>query len=695
MSSACQKSVVRFVSPNVPTCLPQHLLRNIVKQFQAVAPEDRKLEFRPYSKQGGADYDHNHRTKKGLFETVHDTLDHLPNKLWTHPEVAPNNPYLQALHDSKIPFSNNTFVETMNDRYLKPFLLRPFNTIWLSANDISAAINNASRNRNFKFVGVFRPVPQDTAYLINEIKAVYNKKRRQSPYYKFYGIVWNTDANGGGNHWVAALFSPYKKTYEFFDSFGHAASGAVLQQLNTVKSEIAKISKFPTNSWTELFVGTQHQTQGHQCGVYTIWFFLQRMVHKKSYATIQSQAVNDAAMIKVRKEHFIPADPRIIRLHEDFERKNASKRENFRNIPKEEAIPLLSDSDEDEEDREQKYRQRVRDRKYREGVSRYKQRLNRQQEAKRQQVRDEKYREGVSRYKQRLNRQQEEKISRAQSKRDDEKVSRYKSPASTRDDEKISRASREEQSKDEDEKQRVSKPLRNRAFPSQVSRVERKQEDSPLVKVDLLWTSVVNETLKRYSNSEIKVRLAKAFIWFKWVFLQQFCEKNYEMPQETLTHFISCAMSLLYSHITRYNMKLDLYDQYFIVAAGMLAFKALGIDDSQGCYNTLNLNYIVQYTSGYRTARNQVDYTNRVKATIQDAERRMYALSKNSPCLEEFQRAYKRLGIARNYEFQNVAVPLPKPSFRRKTVSSRRRGISRPISSKTRSASRANGQPHE
>ena len=127
----------------------------------------------------------------------------------------------------------------------------------------------------------------------------------------------------------------------------------------------------------------------------------------------------------------------------------------------------------------------------------------------------------------------------------------------------------------------------------------------------------------------------------------------------------------------------------------MLAFKALGIDDSQGCYNTLNLNYIVQYTSGYRTARNQVDYTNRVKATIQDAERRMYALSKNSPCLEEFQRAYKRLGIARNYEFQNVAVPLPKPSFRRKTVSSRRRGISRPISSKTRSASRANGQPHE
>jgi len=640
MSSACQKNVLRFVSPQVATCLPQHLLRNMVKEFQSIAPNDRKNEFRAYSKKGGPDYDHDHRTKKGLFQTVHVTLDDLPNKLWTHPEVAPNNPFLQALNDAKVPQSNQTFVETMNDKYLKPFLLKPFNTVWLSGNNIEAAIRNATHNHSFKFVGVFRPVPADTTYLINQIKAVWNKKRRNAPYYKSYGMVWNTAANGNGNHWVAALFSPYKKSVEFFDSFGHPASGPVLQQLNVVKAEIAKLGKFSVNSWVPSFLGTQHQTQGQQCGVYTIWFFLQRIVKKKSYASIQSHIVNDAAMIKVRKEHFIPADPKIVKLHEEFERKNEHKRRQIQRVPKEEAIPLVSDSEDEEYENKRK---QIKEKKYKEGVEKYKARMSR----KRYEAELERHRIEYEKEKQRILEEHKEKMRKL--KLQEEELERKKRQDS------ISR--RKYESERKRIKEEKSKTIVSRSFP--ISKKEEQKLDlNSLAVVKNVWAEVVNICIKRFENTQMKIRMAQALLWLRRVFLEQFCEANYEMPMYSFSHFIRCVMSLMHSYIQEHKSHED-KDKLLATGAALLAFKALGLDDSKGCYR-LNLDQIVKYTPGYMGSQ-YPQWIKDKRSELEDMEIEMYRLSKNSPCLEEFERAHQRLGITKAYQFHRVAVPLPKP----------------------------------
>jgi hypothetical protein len=644
-SAVCQKNVIRFVSPHVPTCLPQHLLRDMVKEFQTVAPDDRKNEFRAYSKKGGADYDHDHRTKKGLFQTVHETLDDLPNKLWTHPEVMPENEFLQALNEAKVPKSTQTFVETMNEKYLKPFLLKPFNTVWLSGNNIESAINNATRNHNFKFMGVFRPVEADTAYLVNQIKAVWNKKRRNSPYYKSYGVVWNTSANGNGNHWVAALFSPYKKTAEFFDSFGHDATGAVLQQLTKVKTEIAKLGKFSMNSWVDMFIGTQHQTQGQQCGVYTIWFFLQRIVKKKSYAAVQSHVVNDAAMIKVRKEHFIVADPKIIKLHEEFERKNEHKRQQIQRVPKEQAIPLLSDSEDEENERKQ-----VREKKYKEGVEKYKARMSR----KRYEAELERHRIEYEKEKQRILEEHKDQMRKLKLQEELERKKREDSVSRRKYEASLKQAEEEEKERQRREK---SKPIVSRSFP--ISKQEEKKLDlNNLAVVKNVWADVVNICIRRFDNAQMKIRMATSLLWLRQVFLEQFCEANYEMPMYSFSHFIRCVMSLMHAYIQEHKSPED-KDKLLATAAALLAFKALGLDDSKGCYR-LNLNTIVKYLPEYPGSKHPLFVTIK-RSELKDMEIEMYRLSKNSPCLEEFERAHQRLGITKAYQYNRVAVPLPKP----------------------------------
>jgi len=318
MDSVCLISKQPWFSDG--SCLSVALLRKIMKMLYRFAPDAEKSDFRPYSRFAGRDHTHDHRKKPGLHTTISETFDNLPETLWSVPDLKPKNTYLHEMIIQQ-PGEQESFAEVLRKHYFKPVLFPPFESILLKSEDIQDAVTSImTSNRGFGFLGVHRPNPVSTNSMLSLLKKLWKRKRSHGkarsplPFYKSFGVVWNTVNTDTGSHWVVALFFPYKKEYEYFDSLGGKPNTLVEAQIRKLKREMAKLAGFASVEWKQPpFVKRQHQRSSTQCGMYVIWYIVSRIILNKSYAKIQSLETNDATVCAERRRYFRKAEPQLVR----------------------------------------------------------------------------------------------------------------------------------------------------------------------------------------------------------------------------------------------------------------------------------------------------------------------------------------------------------------------------------------------
>lgn len=324
----CQARKMRYVSDEVPTCLPATVLRSMLKTFQHEAVnmgnEKDAESFRPYTKNGGRDHKSNHKTKAGLLRTVQQALDGLPEETWTVSEVDPENPYLQALQKpNRALKQRDGLAGTIEDQYFKPRIDdRNFESSWLTASQINAAVRTTTMSvKSFVFLGVYRPVPEATESLLKILAKKWNPRVKQK-----FAVVWNTATSERGSHWVTGLFFPHEKACEFFDSMGPKKSKAnvpVLQQFKIVATKLANLQGFDPKQWMARYNRTAHQQKSEQCGMYSIWYILQRIVFKRSFDEIERHPFSDEEVCALRPVYFSKSHSRVHQALENQRRQLA------------------------------------------------------------------------------------------------------------------------------------------------------------------------------------------------------------------------------------------------------------------------------------------------------------------------------------------------------------------------------------
>lgn len=313
----CQQSKMRFVKGDAPTCLPGTVLRQMVKTFKLKAESDDPKHvdaFRPYSKKGGFDGHNNHTTKAGLLKTVKETLDNLPEETWIVPEVKPKNKYLQSLKSVYWQNGRDSMVEKISRNYFKPMITdKNFNESWLHTTEIQDAILNATRrNRSFGFLGVARPTETGTEHLMLALKRMGGNGAK-----KVFGVVWNTSSSDHGSHWVSALIYPRQSVIEYFDSMGKEPPSNVHEQMRHLTYSPHGFFK---NEWDMHTNTIKHQKGVSQCGMYSIWFIVQRIVEKRSFKDICETVTPDSEVCKLRSQYFFKPN-KLIRRALDKERR--------------------------------------------------------------------------------------------------------------------------------------------------------------------------------------------------------------------------------------------------------------------------------------------------------------------------------------------------------------------------------------
>lgn len=299
--SKCPLSKQRRLGDN--TCLDVKVLRQIMKKFQQVAAEEEEesaVSFRPYSKKGGVNQNHDHRKKAGLYATIKETLNQADETLWSNERVAPENKYWQAL-TRQSDAESKSLTNVLKDEYFKPELpAHNFTQSWLTSITMERAAWQAVQPiKTFAFLGVGRPEVRELKMLIMDFQLARKQGRAKS-----YGAIFNTD-EARGNHWVTVLFWPEQKKYEYFDSMNLPVNAQLGCAIRVLKQHIAQTYGFSNLEWNHPVVKrVRHQKGGVQCGMYAIWYLWQRITKKVTLSAIHSRSVGDDEMANLRKLFF-------------------------------------------------------------------------------------------------------------------------------------------------------------------------------------------------------------------------------------------------------------------------------------------------------------------------------------------------------------------------------------------------------
>lgn len=179
---------------------------------------------------------------------------------------------------------NNKLVEKLKFYTFKPKPTKTLKT-WLNTNDINNVLNQYQlKYPNFKFNGA---LPSD---FWKYSKIDYSKMKM----YDFIGFVINLDAHDKpGSHWVTLFVDNKQKTIEFFDSLGHVPN-------KNIKIFISKLQESGLKKYKVLINRKIHQQQDFDCGVYCIYYIIQRL-YNKTFKDITKDIIKDSKMKKYRK----------------------------------------------------------------------------------------------------------------------------------------------------------------------------------------------------------------------------------------------------------------------------------------------------------------------------------------------------------------------------------------------------------
>lgn len=209
--------------------------------------------------------------KKELWQYIFNTLEKLCpfEKCWINTNV------LNEIKDKNLRHQLKYFT-------IKPKMREP-NLYWLSTSDINYVMNQYSKiYPSFLFLGAH---PCDF-YKINNIDYDEIKK------YNKIGIICNLDPHDKpGYHWVAIFIDNVSKSIEYYDSTGNLPIKELTEFINKLKNIFAK-HKYIVNN-------IKHQNKDTECGVYSIYFIVQRLLGY-SFDTIVNNIISDDFMVKYR-----------------------------------------------------------------------------------------------------------------------------------------------------------------------------------------------------------------------------------------------------------------------------------------------------------------------------------------------------------------------------------------------------------
>jgi hypothetical protein len=174
----------------------------------------------------------------------------------------------------------------------KPKMTRTQNA-WLSTQDINNVLQQYQEILpSFKFLGA---LPSDF-YKVTRVDYT------QTFNYNRIGIVFNLDMhNQPGSHWVAFLIDNQSKTLEYYDSAGKRPNRNIQGFIDLLQKYIQSQGR----DYKICYNSTKHQFQNNECGVYAIYFLVQRLLGF-DFDYITKNVIKDKQMNRFRKVLFRP-----------------------------------------------------------------------------------------------------------------------------------------------------------------------------------------------------------------------------------------------------------------------------------------------------------------------------------------------------------------------------------------------------
>lgn len=216
--------------------------------------------------------DINKKTKKELWVSIYNRLKKVcvTESCWIDQE------FLNLINDPII-------LEKLKFYTFKPPPTKTKKT-WLNTNDINNVLKQYElKFPRFKFNGA---LPSD---FWDYSKIEYSKIKL----YDYVGFIINLDTHDKpGSHWVCLLIDNKQKTIEFFNSVGNAPT-------KNIKIFISKLRENGLLNYKLLINRKVHQRKDFDCGVYCIYYIIQRL-HNKTFKDITKNIITDSKMNKYR-----------------------------------------------------------------------------------------------------------------------------------------------------------------------------------------------------------------------------------------------------------------------------------------------------------------------------------------------------------------------------------------------------------
>ena len=159
---------------------------------------------------------------------------------------------------------------------LKYFTIKPkmreLGNYWLSTSDINYVMNQYSKlHDSFLFLGA---QPSDFYRIVN---VPFDKFKK----YNKIGIVFNHDTHSGsGSHWVSLLIDNISQTIEYYDSTGDSPVFGIKKFIKKLHHLYPKYKFIKNNNI--------HQQKDSECGVYSIYFLVQRLLGYSFESVVQN-----------------------------------------------------------------------------------------------------------------------------------------------------------------------------------------------------------------------------------------------------------------------------------------------------------------------------------------------------------------------------------------------------------------------
>jgi len=185
--------------------------------------------------------------------------------------------------------TNDPEIRNLTFRPKKPAEWRKNKYTWLNTYDILFVMKQFEKYYNdFQFFG---PVPLDCPISFNcELSKLNLEEIQKKQKINKLGIVYNHDKHyEPGSHWTAIYVDINNKNINYYDSYGTKPPKLIYEFMK-------KIGK---GEYKLIYNDKRHQYGGSECGMYSMYFILQRL-ENISMKQISQKKISDEHMNKLR-----------------------------------------------------------------------------------------------------------------------------------------------------------------------------------------------------------------------------------------------------------------------------------------------------------------------------------------------------------------------------------------------------------